>query len=111
MTTFSEDELVVQVRQLSVQRLHRWIRLGWVRPDRVEGAAVFDDVDVARVRLLHDLEHEMEFDEDTVPLLLSLLDQIHGLRNELKSLVSAVDQQPQDIRERIRTAYRRFAES
>jgi len=109
--TFSEDDLIVQVRHLSVQRLHKWIRLGWVRPDRVEGAAVFHEVDIARVRLLHDLEHELEFDEDTVPLVLSLLDQIHGLRNELRSLVAAVDEQPQDVRDRIRTAYRRIAES
>lgn len=108
--TFSEEELVVQVRDLSVQRLHKWVRLGWVRPERVEGAAVFHEVDVARVRLLHDLEHDLEFDEDTVPLLLSLLDQIHGLRNELRCLGAAVDSQPVEVRERIRLAYRRFAE-
>ena len=71
---------------LSVQRLHKWIRLGWVRPERREGAAYFHEVDVARVRLLSELEHDLEFDEDTVPLVLSLLDQIHGLRNELRSL-------------------------
>lgn len=109
--TFSEEDLIVEVRHLSVQRLHKWIRLGWVRPDRVEGAPVFHDVDVARVRLLRDLEHELEFDEDTVPLVLSLLDQIHGLRHELRSLVAAVDEQPEGVRERIRTAYRRIAES
>lgn len=109
--TFSEEDLVVEVSHLSVQRLHRWIRLGWVRPERHEGAAVFHEVDVARVRLLRDLEHELEFDEDTVPLLLSLLDQIHSLRHELKSLAQAVEEQPPALRERIKNAYRRIAES
>lgn len=109
--TMSEDDLVREVSVLSVQRLHKWIRLGWVRPERREGAAFYHEVDLARVRLLCDLEHELEFDEDTVPLVLSLLDQIHGLRNELRSLAAAIDEQPSDVRERIGAAYRRFSES
>jgi chaperone modulatory protein CbpM len=107
----NEEDLVRDVRLLSVQRLHRWIRLGWVRPERHEGAPVYHEVDVARVRLLVELEHELEYDEDTVPLLLSLLDQVHGLRHELRSLAAAVDEQPEALRERIRNAYRRIAES
>ena len=63
------------------------------------------------MRLLCDLEHELEFDEDTVPLVLSLLDQIHGLRNELRSLAAAIDEQPPAVRERIRNAYRRIADN
>jgi chaperone modulatory protein CbpM len=108
--TISEEDLVREVSVLSVHRLHKWIRLGWVRPERLEGAAYFHDVDVARVRLLCDLEHELELDEDTVPLILSLLDQIHGLRNELRNLATAIDEQPPAVRDRIASAYRRIAE-
>lgn len=108
--TMNEEQLVATIRPLQVQRLHKWIRLGWVRPERHEGVAVFHEVDVARVRLLVELEHSAEFDEETLPVVLSLLDQVHGLRHELRSLAQAVDQQPPDIRERIRTAYRRIAE-
>lgn len=108
--TISEEDLVVQVEQLSVQRLHKWIRLGWVKPERHEGMPVYHEVDVARVRLLRDLEHELEFDEDTVPVVLSLLDQVYGLRNELRSLAAAVEEQPPTVRERIRNAYHRIAE-
>jgi len=109
--SLSEEDLVVQVESLSVQRLHKWIRLGWVRPERHEGLPVYHEVDVARVRLLRDLEFEFEFDDDTVPLVLSLLDQVHGLRHELRSLAAAVEEQPPAVRERIRNAYRRIAES
>jgi len=108
--TMHEEDLVREVRTLSVQRLHRWIRLGWVRPERHEGAPLFHEVDVARVRLLVELEHELEFDEDTVPMLLALLDQVHGLRHELRSLAAAIDELPPEQRERIRNAYRRIAE-
>jgi chaperone modulatory protein CbpM len=100
--TISEQDLIVEVRELSVQRLHKWIRLGWVRPERREGAAFFHDVDVARVRLLND--------DDTVPLVLSLLDQIHGLRNELRCLTLAIEEQPAAVRERIRNTYARIAD-
>ncbi len=107
----NEEDLVREVRVLSVQRLHKWIRLGWVKPERHAGAALFHEVDVARVRLLCNLEHDLEFDEDTVPLVLSLLDQIHGLRNELRSMAAAIDEQSPAVRERIANAYRRIAES
>lgn len=105
-----EQDLIHEVGELSVQRLHRWIRLGWVRPERREGTAVFHDVDVARVRLLYELEHTAEFDDETLPLVLSLVDQIHGLRSELRSLAQAVAEQPAHVRERIRNAYARIAE-
>jgi chaperone modulatory protein CbpM len=109
--SIGEEDLMAMIAELSAPRLHRWIRMGWVRPERHEGAALFHDVDVARVRLLIALEHELEFDEETLPLILSLLDQVHGLRNELRALAGAVDEQPQHVRERIRNAYRRLAES
>ncbi len=107
----SEEDLILEFQELSAPRLHRWIRLGWVRPERHEGAPLFHDVDVARVRLLIALEHELEFDEETLPLVLSLLDQIHGLRGELRALARAVEEQPPHLRERIQNAYRRIAES
>ena len=107
----NEEDLVREVSVLSVQRLHKWIRLGWVKPERHEGAALFHEVDVARVRLLCNLEHDLEFDEDTVPLVLSLLDQIHGLRSELRSMAAAINEQPPAVRERIANAYHRIAET
>ncbi len=108
--TLDEQTLIKSMGELSAPRLHRWIRLGWVRPERREGMAFYHEVDVARVRLLYDLEHTAEFDDETLPLILSLLDQIHGLRNELRSLAQAVGEQPPHIRDRIRTAYSRIAD-
>jgi chaperone modulatory protein CbpM len=109
--SISEEDLVREVKVLSVQRLHKWIRLGWVKPERREGLPFFYEADVARIRLLCDLEQDLEFDEDTVPLVLSLLDQIHGLRNELRNLAAAIEEQPPAVRERVANAYRRIADS
>jgi chaperone modulatory protein CbpM len=106
----SEDDLMHQLANLSAHRLHHWIRQGLVKPERREGAAYYHEVDIARVRLLYELEYTAELDEETLPLVLALLDQIHGLRNELKSLALAVDEQPAHVRERIRSAYARIAD-
>ena len=106
-----EEELVGLIGSLSVQRLHKWIRLGWVRPERHEGAARFHDADIARVRLLYDLEYDMELDDDTVMLILSLLDQNYTLRSHVQALASAIVEQPPGVRERLLNAYRRHAET
>ncbi len=106
-----EDELVAQLPDLMPARLHRWIRLGWVRPERVEGMPVYRDVDVARVRLLRDLESRAEFDEDTLVMVLSLLDQVHDLRFELRNLAAAINLQAPDVRDRIMLAYQRILDA
>lgn len=110
IVTTREEDLVTQISDLSLPRLHRWIRLGWVKPERVEGLPVYREVDVARVRLLRDLESAAELDEDTVLLVLSLLDQVHSLKHELRVLAATVEQQPAEVRERIKSQYRRYAD-
>ena len=62
---------------LGEAELVAWIERGWVRPDAEEaGRWVFHDIDVARVHLVHDLRRQMAVPEETVPLVLSLLDQV-----------------------------------
>lgn len=106
-----EDELVAQLPDLTPVRLHRWIRMGWVKPERVEGMPVYREVDVARVRLLRDLESRAGFDEDSLVLILSLLDQLHDLRFELRTLLAAVNLQAPDVRDRIQLAYQRIVDA
>lgn len=48
----------------------------------------------------------MSLPSEAVPVVLSLLDQIHGLRRELRDLAGAVDAQPEDIRHAIIKAFR-----
>jgi chaperone modulatory protein CbpM len=82
--------------------------MGWVRPAGGPVGPVFDDLDVARIRLVCDLRKDLSLPADSVPVILSLLDQIHGLRRELRDLAAAVDDQPDDTRRAIVAAYRRL---
>lgn len=71
-----------------------WVERGWVRPED----EVFHDIDVARVRLIHELLFRMDLREDAVPLILSLLDQIYDLRGSLTAVLRAVEVQPAPVR-------------
>jgi len=53
---------------------------------------------MARAALIRDLEDELGFDEDQVPVLLNLIDQIHGLRVELKTILEVLDDLPEEMR-------------
>lgn len=84
-----------------------WVERGWVHPDSADSGFVFHEIDVARVHLIHDLRRDMEVPEDTMTLVLSLLDQVYDLRSRLRTVLRAVEQQPQDIRDALRAALER----
>jgi chaperone modulatory protein CbpM len=77
-------EVTALFSDLTQVELVRWVERGWVVPDAEGTAFVFREIDVARVRLIHDLRRDMAVGEDTIPLVLSLLDQIYELRSQLK---------------------------
>jgi chaperone modulatory protein CbpM len=95
----SERDVVARVQHLTVTRLRVWVRQGWIRPAPTQG---FSEADIARAALIRDLEDQLGFAEEDVPVLLSLIDQIHGLRSELKGLIEALDELPEDARTTVR---------
>ncbi len=72
------------VQGLDEQELDDWIARRWVRPEESAEGYRFEDIDVARVRLILTLRHEMEIEPGAVPVVLSLLDQVHALRRALQ---------------------------
>ena len=98
------SEVVVVVGRVDRVELHRWVELGWVVPERPAGEAAepaFSDLDVARVCLICDLRHDLAVEEETMPLVLSLLDQLYAMRRQMKALQGALQQQPDDVRRAI----------
>jgi chaperone modulatory protein CbpM len=97
----SERDLLARVQRLTVTRLRVWVAQGWIKPaDR--DAQAFSEADIARAALICSLEDELGFAEEDVPVLLNLIDQIHGLRAELKGIVDALEDLPPDIRATVR---------
>jgi chaperone modulatory protein CbpM len=87
--------------------LTAWVERGWVRPAAANDSDwVFEEIDVARVRLIHDLRYAMAVQDEVIPLVLSLLDQVYALRGQLRSVARVVESQPDPVREAILAALR-----
>jgi chaperone modulatory protein CbpM len=82
--------------------LREWIQADWIHPRSDLMGAGFSDIDLARARLIRDLAGPMGVNEEGVAVILSLLDQIHGLRRALRRMNSAVVAQDAAVRRRIR---------
>ena len=96
----TERDVVARVQHLTVTRLRVWVAQGWIKPE--PSAQGFSEADLARAALICNLEDKLGFAEEDVPVLLNLIDQIHGLRAELKGLVDALEELPPDIRATVR---------
>lgn len=94
------EVLVTQLPGLRRQDLERWIAYEWVRPDGVAGHYEFRAIDVARIRLIRELRDEMQVNEEALPVVLSLLDQLYDLRRRMRELGNAVGRTvPGEIRQ------------
>ena len=101
----TEEQVVEAVGTISLKQLRVWVSRGWIVPAQGEDGPVFDEMDVARTRLLCQLRQDMNVNEDAVPVVLSLLDQVYGLRREMRAMMEAICEQPEHVQMRIRDAY------
>lgn len=88
------EVVVSQTSGLRRRDLERWITNSWVRPDGSPDGWVFHEIDVARVRLIQTLRDELDVDEEALPVVLSLLDQIYDLRRRLRALAARAGLDP-----------------
>jgi chaperone modulatory protein CbpM len=99
---YSETEVVARVEGLTVARLRAFVAAECLAPAEREGRLTFVEADLARARLLAELAADFELDTDAAGMVLSLIDQIHGLRRQLLALGEAVAAEEPAVRERIR---------
>lgn len=97
----TEEDVVARVSRLTVTRLRVFVSQGLIKPEE-DGAPGYTEADLARAALICNLEDEMGFDEEDVPVLLSLIDQIHGLRSELRGFVEVIEALPPEMRTTVR---------
>jgi chaperone modulatory protein CbpM len=103
MTRFySETEVVAEIEGMTVTRLRAFVSARCLAPAERGGRLAFAEVDLARARLLADLAADFDLDEEAAALVVSLVDQIHGLRGRLRALGAALAAEPDEVRARIR---------
>jgi chaperone modulatory protein CbpM len=109
--SFDERAVVSRVQRLTLRELRLWLREGWVSPAQGEKGPVFDDLDVARLRLLCDLRKDMALPADVLPTVLTLIDHLHRTRRDLRRLSEAIDAQPAEVRDSILAAFKKRADA
>jgi chaperone modulatory protein CbpM len=63
-----------------------WVAIGWLTPPPQDG---FGEVDLARAQLICDLWH-MGVNDEGIPVILDLVDQLHGVRRTLREALTAL---------------------
>lgn len=84
--TISRSEFLMRM-QLDDVTLEVWIVEEWLRPQRIEDDFAFTEADLARARLIRDLQQDLGVNHEGVGIILSLIDQVHGLRQALAGKV------------------------
>jgi chaperone modulatory protein CbpM len=80
------DILCARFTTLREEDLQRWLGEGHVHAERRNGELIFQEIDVERVRLILELRDVMEVNEEALPVILSLLDQLYALRRRMRDL-------------------------
>jgi chaperone modulatory protein CbpM len=97
--TMDRQEFLVQAR-IDSRTMDLWVDAGWLAQRGASGKWTFSEIDLARSRLIQDLTQDFGVNDEGVPIILSLIDQLHGLRGALRDVVVALCAQPADSRER-----------
>jgi chaperone modulatory protein CbpM len=77
--------------------LEGYIAHSWVRPVKRDKQWYFEEIDIARIKLVHNLRQDMMVSEEDMDVVLHLLDQLYGLREQMRRLEYAIKRQPRDI--------------
>jgi chaperone modulatory protein CbpM len=91
---------------INVHTLRGWMEADWIHPGAGDEDGSFSEMDVARAQLICDLAGPMGVNSEGVAVILSLLDQIHGLRRTLRRMNSLIIGQEAPVRDRIMYAAR-----
>ena len=85
----STQEFLVRA-QLERETLEVWIQEEWLIPGQSAGELTFSDADIARAQLIRDLKNDLGINDEGVGVILSLVDQVHGLRGVLTEVLRSV---------------------
>jgi chaperone modulatory protein CbpM len=86
--TLKKPEFLARA-ELSQETLDVWIEEEWLLPGGESAELEFSDVDVARALLIRDLMRDLGVNREGVGIILGLLDQMHGMRRALRSVLQS----------------------
>jgi MerR family transcriptional regulator/heat shock protein HspR len=79
-----ELEVAARLTRLPATRVRRYVRVGLIRPVRVEGrTAYFSEAELARLRTIRRLGEDLGLNAAGVEVVLRLVDEVRTLRTAL----------------------------
>ena len=103
---YTLTETLSVIEDLDRAQLDRSLRAGVVVPVQSETGPLFRELDLARLHLVVDLTEGYHLDEEALGLVMSLVDQLHGLRGDMRAMLDAVAREPTETRMRLKAAIR-----
>ena len=95
---YTLTETLSVIEDLDRAQLDRYIRAGVVVPVQSETGPLFRELDLARLHLVVDLTEGYHLDEEALGLVMSLVDQLHGLRGDMRAMLDAVARRHRPLR-------------
>lgn len=84
-------EFILQAR-IDIEELDKWVAAGWLIPRQKRARRDYSHVDLARAHLIRDLQ-DLGVNDESVPIVLDLVDQLHGLRRMLREVLATIKAQ------------------
>jgi chaperone modulatory protein CbpM len=88
-------EFLVQAK-LEPKTLEAFVDAGWLLPRGEPENCEFSDLDVARAQLIRDLKQAFGVNDEAIPIVLHLVDQLHGVRRILREVLATVAEREQE---------------
>lgn len=99
--TLTEEELIATITRLTSDRLTEYLAAEIVIPEQSDQGVVYHSIDVARLELACELHEQYDMEADALSMMISLIDQMHGLRAELRQVLNALEAQPEPVRQKV----------
>ncbi len=98
---YSETEVIAAVARLTQPLLATFVEAEIIMPVRTEDGVYFRKLDIVRLELLCELHQEFDLTEDALAVVISLIDQLHAVRGELRRVLQAVEVESEEVRRRV----------
>ena len=98
---YSRQEAITAVSRLDDVRLVSYLNAEIVTPLQTADGPIFRKLDIVRLELVCELSDQFDLQDDALAVVMSLVDQLHGARAELRSLLDALSEEPQEVQDRI----------
>lgn len=87
---------VVTLCGIARDELTLWIERRWVLPLASDGDYLFSEADLARVQMIAEFRNDLALDDEVLPAVLGLVDQLHATRRRFRQLIQIICELPEE---------------